>query len=131
VDPAGAAQLRLITDAYSRAIDRKEPTWKWGYWGRPQVVQVSADGKRAVRHDLIEHIDRAKLFVQLDNTGQERPLDGKGADSSGATFRRPESATEIPEPVLPAIAAFAPHRDGNSGVTIAEYTLPALAGVRP
>jgi hypothetical protein len=130
VDKAGAANLRLITDACSRAVDRNAPTWKWGYWGRPQIVQVTADGRREVRHDFIEHIDRAKLLVQLDNTGKPREFDGKRDDSSGATFQRAEPGTETPAPVQPAIAAFTPHLGGNSGVTIAEYTLPALASLR-
>lgn len=129
VDKAGAAHLRLITDAYSRAMDRKAPTWKWGYWGQPRVVQVTAGGEREVRHDLIEHIDRSKAFVQLDDTGKQREFDGKGEDSTGATFKPAASGTEIPEPVQPAIAAFTPHHDGNSGVTIAEYKLLAIANV--
>jgi hypothetical protein len=124
-------------------MDRKAPTWKWGYWGQPRVVQVTADGKREVRHDLIEHIDCSKAFVQLDDTGKQREFDGKGEDSTGATFEPAAPGTEIPEPVQPAIAAFTPHHDGkptlsrpfgcpggDSGVTIAEYQLLAIATVR-
>jgi hypothetical protein len=128
VDKSGAVRLRLITDAYSRAIDRNAPSWKWGYWGQPRVVQVTAPGKRQVRYDLIEHIGRSKAFVQLDDTGKVREFDGRGEDSTGATFKSAASGAEIPEPVQPAIAAFPPRRGGKSGVTIAEYKFPVLAG---
>ncbi len=131
VDRAGSIKLRLITDAYSRAIDRTAPTWKWGYWGRPRVVQVSVDGKRELRFDLIEQIDRSMVSVRLDGTGMQRAFDGQGEDSTGATFMPTGSDAGIPEPVQPAIAAFAPHRLGNSGVTVAEYKLLAIASVRP
>jgi hypothetical protein len=124
VTEPGTICLRLITDAYSRAVDRTEPTWKWGYWGSPQVVRLTPGGQRALVHDLVNQLDRASLRVQLDRTGQERPFDGKGVDSSGATFRRAEPASEAPEPLQPAIAAFAPHPRGDSGVTIAEFALP-------
>jgi hypothetical protein len=123
VNESGTIRLRLITDAYSRAVGRTEPTWKWGYWGRPQVVQVGADGKRALIHDLIDRVDHVSLRVRLDKTGQERSFDGKGADLTGATFRLAESATQAPEPFEPAIAAFAPHPRGGSGVTVAEFVL--------
>jgi hypothetical protein len=118
---AGTIDLRLVTDAYSRAIDRNEPSWKWGYWGQPQVVRVTGDGRREPRLDLIEHRDRAHTLVQLDATGTLRAFDGKGEDSTGATFELASSGTEIPEPVRPALRAFAPHRKGRSGITIAEY----------
>jgi hypothetical protein len=123
VDEASKVNLRLITDAYSRAIDRSAPTWRWGYWGQPRLVQVTADGKREVRADLIDHIDRAKAFVQLDNTGTQREFDGKGEDSTGATFRPAGSGAEIPEPRQPAITVFTPHKGGKSGVTIAEFQI--------
>jgi hypothetical protein len=126
VDEAGAVKLRLITDAYSRAIDRKGPTWKWGYWGQPRLVEVGAGGKRNVRYDLIDHIERAKAWVQLDSTGMLREFDGKGSDSSGASFTRAASVNEMPERAQPAIAAFTPHADGASGVTISEYVIPKL-----
>jgi hypothetical protein len=122
-DKAGKISLRLITDTGSRAIDRNAPTWKWCYWGRPLVVQVTGDGRRAARHDLVERIDRCKVYVQLDDTGKQRALDGKGDDSSGATFKSAGPGDGMPEPVEPAIAAFAPHRNGNSGVTVAEYEI--------
>jgi alpha/beta hydrolase fold len=130
VNKAGQVNVRLITDAYSRAVDRKAPTWKWGYWGQPRVVQVTAGGQRELRHDLIEHIDRAKALVQLDDTGKLRGFDGKGEDSTGATFRPTASGTGMPEPAQPAIAAFTPHHDGNSGVTVAEYERLVIANER-
>jgi hypothetical protein len=126
VDEAGAVKLRLITDAYSRAIDRKTPTWKWGYWGQPQIVEVDAGGQREVRYDLIDHIVGAKAWVQLDSTGMLREFDGKGNDSSGATFMRAAPGNEMPEPAQPAIAAFTPRAGGTSGVTISECVIPKL-----
>jgi hypothetical protein len=123
VEQSGTIRLRLITDAYSRAVDRTEPSWKWGYWGRPQVVWVTAKGERELLHDLIERLDSARLLVRLDSTGKERAFDSKGVDSSGATFRRADPATEAPEPSQPFVAAFAPHPRGDSGVTIAEFIL--------
>jgi hypothetical protein len=119
----GTVKFRLITDAYSRAMDRNAPTWKWGYWGRPQVVQLTGDGRRDVRCDLVEHIDRARAFVQLDSTGERRAFDGKGEDSTGATFQLAGAGTGPPEPARPAVAAFTPRRDGKSGVVIAEYEI--------
>ena len=131
VDGAGDVQLRLITDAYSRAIDRNAPTWEWGYWGQPRVVQVTDDGRRESQYDLIEHIDRSKASVQPDDTGVPRAFDGGGEDSTGATFKAAGSGAGVPEPMQPAIAAFAPHRKGKSGVTVAEFDLRAIARVRP
>ncbi len=121
VEKTGAVHLRLITDAYSRAMDRNAPSWKWGFWGRPRLVRVTADGKRETRFDLVEHVDRSKLFVQLDDTGKRRAFDGVGEDSTGATFQPAAQGSGMPAPVQPAIAAFPPRRDGKSGVTIAEY----------
>jgi hypothetical protein len=123
VDATGTLRLRLITDAYSRAIDRNEPTWKWGYWAQPRVVEVAADGRRQLRCDLIEQLDRSKVSVRLDDTGTCRALDDRGKDSTGATFELLGPGNGAPEPVRPAIAAFAPHRNGKSGVTIAEFEL--------
>lgn len=39
---------------------------------------------------------------------------------TGATFRRAEAA-EVPAPQRPAIAAYTPHLNGTSGVTVGEY----------
>ncbi|MGA2257276.1 MAG: hypothetical protein ABSG53_21685, partial [Thermoguttaceae bacterium] len=119
----GSIHLRLMTDGCSRAMDRDAPAWKWGYWGRPQVVQVAADGTRRVRFDLVEEIDRARPSVRLDDTGKRRSFDGKGKDSTGATFRWAAQDDDTPRPTEPAIAAFAPHCKGNSGVTIGEYEI--------
>jgi len=130
VDKAGAASPRLTTDACSRAIDREAPTWKWGYWGQPRVVRVTAGGQREVQYDLIEHIDRSKAMVRLDATGKRRPFDGEGEDSSGATFKAAAPGDAMPGPVRPAIAAFVPHRDGNSGVTVAEFQVVNTAVAR-
>jgi hypothetical protein len=124
VDKAGKVELRLITDAYSRAVDRKAPTWKWGYWGRPQVVRVTAGGRREVCYDLIEQVDRARAWMRLDDTGKQRAFDGKGEDSTGATFKPVKPDTAMPQPAQPALAAFAPHANGKSGVTIAEFVIP-------
>jgi hypothetical protein len=122
-DKAGKLSLRLTTDAYSRAIDRNWPTWKWCYWGQPQVIRVTADGKREARHDLVDRIGQCKVRVQLDDTGKQRAFDGKGEDSTGATFKSVGPGDGMPEPVEPAIAAFAPRRNGKSGATIAEYEI--------
>ncbi len=111
-------------------MDHQAPTWKWGYWGQPRVVKVTADGNREVCDDLLAHIDRFKTIVQLDDTGTQREFDHKGDDSTGATFKPALSGSEIPEPVRNAIAAFAPHREGVSGVTVAEYKLGTLTNVR-
>jgi hypothetical protein len=127
VDQTGSIRLRLITDAYSRAIDRNAPTWKWGYWGQPRLIQLTADGRRVSRCDLIEQIDRSKASVQLDDTGTCRAFDGRGEDSTGATFKLAGPGGGVPEPVRPAIAAFAPHRNGKSGVTVVEFSLSVTA----
>lgn len=83
---SGKAKLRFSTDSYTRAQDSSSPSWKWAIWGRPQVVEVARDGKRRVKYDFIEHIDDSKLLVRLDKDGQEREFDGRGKDSTGATF---------------------------------------------
>jgi hypothetical protein len=126
VEESGTVTLRLITDAYSRAIDRNAPTWKWGYWGQPQIVQLTASGKREVRYDLIDHLADAKLSVQLDDSGNQRPFDGKGTDSTGARFQAAGPGRNVPEPVHRAIAAFTPRAKGSSGVTIAEFSVRSM-----
>jgi hypothetical protein len=123
VGKAAEVNLRLITDAYSRAIDRNAPSWKWGYWGQPRLERLAADGKRELCFDLIEHLEQAVVSVQLDSSGRRRAFDGKDKDSTGATFRLDRSGPEVPEPLRPAIAAFAPHQGGNAGVTIAEFKI--------
>jgi hypothetical protein len=131
VDRTGDVRLRLMTDAYSRSIDRDAPTWKWGYWGQPRVVLVTADGRRESRCDLIEHIDRSKAWVQLDETGTRREFDHKEEDSTGATFKPAGFGGGAPEPAKRAIAAFAPHRNGKSGLTIAEFNIRVGASLKP
>lgn len=121
VDESGTVTLRLITDAYSRAVDRNAPTWKWGYWAQPRIVQVTTGGQREERYDLIEHLADAKLMVQLDDTGERRAFDGKGKDSTGARFEAAGQGMDVPEPAQRAIAAFTPRAKGRSGVTIAEF----------
>ena len=110
-------KLRFTTDSYSRAWDRNAPSWKWAVWGQPRLVEVSADGKRRVRYDFAEQIESGKAFVRLDKDGKEREFDGKGKDSTGATFAL------VTEPEKPAISAFTPHIGGQFGVTIAEYAV--------
>jgi hypothetical protein len=117
----GAVRLRLITDAYSRAIDRGAPSWRWGYWGRPRIIRCTSDGKQKLCHDLIAEIQQSRAYVQLDGSGQRRMFDGRGRDSSGATFQHALADPGLPEPARTAIAAFAPRAKGMSGVTIAEY----------
>ena len=63
----------------------------------------------------------AKSLCNWIIPAEQRALDGKGEDSSGATFKPAGPDAGIPEPVEPAIATFTPHRIGKSGVTIAEY----------
>jgi hypothetical protein len=122
VDQSGTVALRLTTDAYSRAIDRNAPTWKWGYWGQPRVIRVTSTGQREVRFDLIEHVGDAKCSVQLDDTGNRRAFDGQGKDSTGARFDAVALEMDSPESARRAIAAFTPRAKGKSGVTIAEFS---------
>ena len=78
--------LRLLTDSYSRAQDRNAPTWEWALWGSPRVQSLAPDGKWNVISDLAETAGGASAYVRLDD-GTERPFDGKGMDSTGATFK--------------------------------------------
>jgi hypothetical protein len=127
---AETVALRLTTEASSRAVDRSAPRWDWGYWGRPRVVRVASDGTLEVVDDLVEHRDRARALVQLDDTGGRRAFDRGSVDSTGATFEAVASGGGMPEPSRPAIRAFPPHRAGASGVTIAEYPI-AVQGAEP
>lgn len=113
-------RVRLVTDSYSRAQDRAWPTWRWAVWGAPRLVRIGADGGRRVLYDFVERLGECRALVRLDSDGRERPFDPAGEDSTGATFRRAEAA-EVPAPQRPAIAAYAPHRNGAAGVTIGEY----------
>jgi len=85
---AGSITLRLVTDSYSRAQDRDAPSWRWALWGQPKLIRVAADGKRRAIYDFTANIERARPSVLLDRESKERPFDGKGEDSTGATFRR-------------------------------------------
>lgn len=82
----GDIKLRFTTDSYSRAQNRSAPSWNWAIWGQPQLVEMTSDGKRRVRYDFIDQIDSSKVVVRLDQDGKERAFDGKGQDSTGATF---------------------------------------------
>jgi hypothetical protein len=104
----GPVRLRLMTDSYSRAMDRTWPTWKWALWRRPQLVR---GGK--VIDDFADRIADAHGFVRLDSDGKDRAFDHGREDSSGATFTIQSGGG--------VIAAFTPHKDGKFGVTIAEY----------
>lgn len=79
-------RFRLVTDSFSRAQNRSEPTWRWALWGRPEIVRVEADGSRRVLRDLTASLDRCKPQVRLDSDGQVKPFSGPGEDLSGATF---------------------------------------------
>jgi hypothetical protein len=59
-------------------------------WGQPQLVEVTKGGSRRVVYDFIEQIAQACPFVRLDADGQDRPFDGEGEDSTGATFQKIE-----------------------------------------
>lgn len=124
----GSVKLRFTTDSYSRAQNRNAPTWKWAIWGHPQLVEVTADGNCHVRYDFVKQIDNSKAIVRLDKDGKERVFDGKGQDSTGATFvyisPNMDDITQLakcPTPDESAIAAFTPHIGGQFGVTIAEF----------
>lgn len=102
-------RLRFVTDSYTRAQDRNAPSWKWALWGGPKLLSRSE-----VIFDFAGQIDSARALVRLDKDGKDRLFDGKGADSTGATFHRVGADS---------IAAFTPHLNGDFGVTIAEYTV--------
>jgi hypothetical protein len=78
--------LRFVTDSYSRAQDRGAPSWRWALWGQPQIVEITAEGRRLVRYDFAAHLDRARPMVRLDADGRIRPFDHPGKDSTGAVF---------------------------------------------
>jgi hypothetical protein len=117
----GNVKLRFTTDSYSRTQNRSWPTWQWAIWGQPQLVEVAVDGSRKVRYDFCKEIDGAKISVRLDSDGKDRPFDGKGLDSTGATFAVGVADAAGAAPKMPSIAAFTPHINGKFGVTIAEY----------
>jgi hypothetical protein len=114
----GAKRIRFITDSYSRAMNRNEPTWKWALWGQPRLLRGDS-----VAYDFAKRAGDAHAFVRLDSDGKDRPFDHPGEDSTGATFKT--TVENLPESFapVPAIAAFTPHKDGNFGITIAEFEI--------
>ncbi len=84
--PGRPTRLRFLTDSYSRAQDRSWPSWRWALWGRPELIEVARNGERRVVYDFVDHLAEAHPFVRLDADGADRPFDGKGEDSTGATF---------------------------------------------
>jgi hypothetical protein len=92
--PKDAKRIRFITDSYSRAMNRKEPTWKWALWGHPRLMRG-----RDVIDDFAARVAEAKAFVRLDRDGVERLFDRAGEDSSGATFRT--TVENLPESLVP------------------------------
>jgi hypothetical protein len=97
-------KLRLVTDSYSRAMHRTQPTWKWAQWRQPRLTGPGGDVDLGVPRRL----------VRLDADGKERPFDQADEDSTGAKFQA------TPDGV---ILAFTPHKDGKFGVTIAEFEI--------
>jgi hypothetical protein len=116
--PLDTKRIRFITDSYSRAMNRNEPTWKWALWGQPRLLRGGG-----VAVDFAQRIADAKAFVRLDADGKDRAFDHPGEDSTGATFK--PTVENLPESFapVPAIAAFTPHKDGKLGVTIAEFAI--------
>jgi hypothetical protein len=123
-------RLRFVTDNYSRAFDSAWPSWKWGFWGQPQLVQYQRNNRTKVLYDFSDQSTRSRRMVVLDKDGAERPFDAEAEDSTGATFRVTTQdayrGVNTPAPKRPAIAAFSPHKNGLFGITIAEFILAAL-----
>jgi hypothetical protein len=126
----GNLRVRFVTDSYSRARDRTWPSWQWALWGHPQLVERTQDGQDRLLFDFARHTADARPYVRLDCDGRDRPFDAVGEDSSGASWywvdgseNPPAAATAVipPDPAIPCIAAFTPHHQGLSGLTIAEY----------
>jgi len=86
VKPAPQLRFRFLTDSYSRAQNREALSWEWALWGQAELVRVTADGGRVTVYSFAENLDRARPFVRLDRDGRERPFDGDGRDSTGATW---------------------------------------------
>ncbi len=123
-------QVRFVTDNYSRAFDPAWPSWKWGFWGQPQLVRYQGNSERTVLYDFYEQAAQSQSMIVLDKDGAERPFDNKFEDSTGATFRATAegsyAGTGAPKPKQPAVAAFSPYKNGLFGVTIAEFNLKNL-----
>jgi hypothetical protein len=120
-------QLRFVTDNYSRAFDRSWPSWKWGFWGQPQLVHYQGNSERKVLYDFYEQAGHSHSLIVLDKDRAERPFDQKSGDSTGATFKAVGEGgyaeANAPSPKQPAIAAFPPYKNGLFGITIAEFNL--------
>jgi hypothetical protein len=86
----GPLRLRFLTDSYSRAQQRDALSWEWALWGDPRLIQVVEDGRRTEAYRFADHLAEARAFVRLDADGRERPFDGVGRDSTGASFSRLE-----------------------------------------
>jgi len=132
----GKLRVRFITDSYSRARDRNWPSWQWALWGQPQLIERTGQGRQGVVFDFVARAAEARPCVRLDADGRDRPFDHAGEDSTGATWRvvvrgSPDPANgtiKPPDPPIPCIAAFTPHRRGLSGVAIAEYEVQLASG---
>jgi len=122
-------QLRFVTDNYSRAFDPAGPSWKWGFWGQPQLVHYQGNSEQ-VLYDFYDRADQSRALIILDKDGAERPFDQEFQDSTGATFKATAEGSQdganAPSPKQPAIAAFSPHKNGLFGITIAEFMLRDL-----
>ncbi len=126
----GKLRVRFVTDSYSRARDRTWPSWQWALWGHPQLVARTKEGQDRLLFDFARHTASARPYVRLDGDGSDRRFDRPGEDSSGASWYRVDgsgnppvaaAAVKTPDPPIPCVAAFTPHRKGLSGLTIAEY----------
>jgi len=122
-------RLRFVTDNYSRAFDPAWPSWKWGFWGQPQLVHYQGTSKK-VLYDFYERADQSHALIVLDKDGAERPFDQEFQDSTGATFKATAQGgydgTNAPSPKQPTIAAFSPYKNGLFGITIAEFNVTEL-----
>jgi hypothetical protein len=128
----GRFRVRFITDSYSRARNREWPSWQWALWGQPQLIERTPNRPDRVVFDFARHSTDVQPFVRLDADGRDRPFDQPGEDSSGATWHTLDDSSDPiiashviqpPDPSIPCIAAFTPHRKGQSGLTIAEYSV--------
>jgi len=110
-------QVRLLTDSYSRAQERDQPTWRWAIWRAPRIVRVDEGGRRTVLFDFAAKVSECHPFVRLDSDGVDRPFNDGVQDSTGATFTaKPDSA----------IAAYTPHVGGAFGLTGADFDVSLI-----
>ena len=127
---SGKLRVRFVTDSYSRAgIGRGLPGN-----GRFGASRNSSNEPRTNQTGCcsILPVTRQTPGPTCDSTamGGDRPFDGAGEDSSGASWYRvdgsgnPPAAIAVvksPDPPIPCVAAFTPYHKGLSGLTIAEY----------